>query len=805
MAAAMRSSPQPNSTLSVSSPPPDRHRKKLLGAGLACLLGGCLDRPVVPVTPTTTNVYVNTLSNRMITKIDLLFMIDNSMSMWDKQRTLEEAVPVLVRRLTAPNCVDKAGKPTGAVADAAGHCSEGRPEFRAIRDIHIGVITSSLGGHGGDQCTPTSEDVANQRTPDDRGELLPAANPAVRGALASWNGSGFLAWDPGQDKHDPPGESNLERLIGDFERQVAATGEHGCGYESSLEAWYRFLVDPEPPISISAVGGTDNPFITAQRGPVNEALLAQRRAFLRPDSLLAIVMLSDENDCSILDDDGTQGFLVSSTSAQIPRASAACQNPNDRCCHSCAVPAPEGCPPNEEDRECSAKSDGAAYAVVPPAADAANLRCFSHKKRFGIDLLHPIQRYVDALTRPVVKNRAGIDVPNPIFVSSATAAVRPSDQVLLAGIVGVPWQDIATEDSWTGEGLEFLTAAELAAQRRWQVILGDGNGPSDALMRESVEPRTGTHPLLGFPLVAPGATGPRNPINGNEQDVVDADDLQYACTFPLLERRPCSEEEQASCDCNADERANGRSLCEYPNGADTEGVQVAAKAYPGVRQLEVLRGVGQNGIVASICPKVTAPRAGLSRAADASYGYNPAIAALIDVFKDRFPSQCLPRSLPIEENAASPDYGHIPCAIVEALPPSPAHACDCDTTRGRRPLALDNPNLRDAVLERLELEGVCGGSAGRACADHCLCQLDQLEGEALTACQDGANDPSSFGYCYVDPSQGIGNPELVAACAETKRRILRFMGDGLPAAGSETFIACVGAALHGSAGNDEQE
>src|SRR5690606_40063101 len=57
------------------------------------------------------------------------------------------------------------------------------------------------------------------------------------------------------------------------------------------------------------------------------------------------------------------------------------------------------------------------------------------------------------------------------------------------------------------------------------------------------------------------------------------------------------------------------------------------KAYPGTRQLEVLRRVGAitgNAIVASICPKVTRSQ---SPATDPAYGYNPAIAALVDRLK----------------------------------------------------------------------------------------------------------------------------------------------------------------------------
>ena len=71
-------------------------------------------------------------------------------------------------------------------------------------------------------------------------------------------------------------------------------GQVGCGYESQLESWYRFLVDPTPYDTITldankkvVLNGTD------------KVLLDQRKSFLRPDSLLAIIMLTDENDCSI--------------------------------------------------------------------------------------------------------------------------------------------------------------------------------------------------------------------------------------------------------------------------------------------------------------------------------------------------------------------------------------------------------------------------------------------------------------------------------------------------------------------------
>src|SRR5690349_19347221 len=317
---------------SSSSRSPLRSRWIPRTATLALALGamtGCLDRPVTPQRPTTSNVVVRTVRHVELDKLDLLFMIDNSLSMADKQEILSQAVPVLIRRLVTPNCVDAEGRPNGTVTNDTGSCAEGRPEMRSVKDIHIGVVTSSMGSHGGTDCLPQPDDATTLRTPDDRGELLPTANPAVRGTLGSWNGSGFLAWDPSQTRNVPPGESNLDTLVRSFGDQVVAAGERGCGFEGSLEAWYRFLVDPEPPVTVTAALNAKGDAILTQKGPINRTILDQRKAFLRPDSLLAIVMLTDENDCSIVDQDGQQGWLATTTMDRLPRSSASCVNPDD--------------------------------------------------------------------------------------------------------------------------------------------------------------------------------------------------------------------------------------------------------------------------------------------------------------------------------------------------------------------------------------------------------------------------------------------------------------------------------------------
>src|SRR6187431_719200 len=167
-----------------------------LGLCGVLLLTGCLARPVVEVSPETTN--------RFVDKIDLLFMIDNSGSMADKQEILKEAVPVLLSRLVSPMCVDATGKPTGVNALPNGGCpnDRGEPEFNPIGDIHIGIVSSSLGAHGGEQCSEAKGALLH---PDDRAHLIGSMRPDDFSLGKTWASTGFLAWDSSGLANTPPG------------------------------------------------------------------------------------------------------------------------------------------------------------------------------------------------------------------------------------------------------------------------------------------------------------------------------------------------------------------------------------------------------------------------------------------------------------------------------------------------------------------------------------------------------------------------------------------------------------------------
>jgi hypothetical protein len=775
------------------------------------LTAGCLDRPVAPAKPRTSNVVVKTVTQSGVDKIDLVFMIDNSISMADKQEILAQAVPVLVQRLVDPVCVDPDGNPTqGTVSSGCGGGST--PEFKPIQNIHIGIVTSSLGDHGGEVCVPNPADMP-PRTLNDSAQLV----ASVRSGVYSYSNQGFLVWDPRQMRPTPdphPGLSNHERnatdFVADFAAHVAATGERGCGYEASLEAWYRFLIDPQPINQVTIVNNVN------ARGPINQVVLQQRAAFLRPDSLLAIVMLTDENDCSINDEDGVQGWLVGRRVA-MPRGSDACADPgspNYKCCIPCVLLDD----PNFSKEGCSYANDascGVSHSL-PMAEDSTNLRCYQQVRRFGLDLLYPWQRYVDGLKlprvrlRPTADNPAGGEVPNPLYTPGADGTpARSSDLVFLAGIIGVPWQDIASADSLgQNRGLRYLTASEMAAPRdpagnpfgpnRWDVILGNpdtGQPPSDPFMIESIDQRAAglTNPIPGvqaaITAAAPGNTG--NTINGHEQNIMNRDDLQYACTFDLQDPVLCTTANQDGCDCNASEEGYNRPLCQYPGGGG-DGTQTDAKAYPGVRHLQVLKGFGNNAIVASICPKNVQAQG--SAAEDAAYGYNPAVAAIIERLKEALVATCLPRPLAVEEAG-------VPCIVVESFQPGADGSCSCTNMPGRADLTDENKGVIPAVHEELRAGSLCGGKSGVSCASYCMCEIEQFSGDQLNACRTIDPDPGNaqYGYCYVKEGQDGANPTLTADCPDTQTQIIRFMGNDVPRPRALAFIACLGDAVQGAA------
>ena len=247
------------------------------GAGVA---SGCLDRPLEPQTPKTTTTIVERLTQSSVDKIDILLAIDNSRSMADKQQVLQDAVPDLVEGLVNPICVDpESGAPLGETpADPTAECpGQGAVrEFDPIVDIHIGVITSSLGGHGSNSCADSVTEEAcggsAHTTNNDKGHLISRSDACTgNGVEGLYNNKDFLNWDPTGKKSDPPGTADKGALIQSLADLVAGTGQIGCGYEAQLESIYRFLADPEPREIVCgpviAKEGLDQPCSPSERIP----------------------------------------------------------------------------------------------------------------------------------------------------------------------------------------------------------------------------------------------------------------------------------------------------------------------------------------------------------------------------------------------------------------------------------------------------------------------------------------------------------------------------------------------------------
>ena len=178
---------------------------------VGAVAGGCLTRPVVSNPPVTNITIEASVFNRTIDKIDLLFVIDNSASMGDKQEYLGQAVPDLITRLVTPNCVDAATGTVYGPSDRAGNgtCAQGTVEFPPVHDMHIGVISTSLGTRLSEQfgnppgsgtiCDPSATVTVGGVTlnahNDDRGELLNRAG-AMETALSDAGGSFYLNFFP---------------------------------------------------------------------------------------------------------------------------------------------------------------------------------------------------------------------------------------------------------------------------------------------------------------------------------------------------------------------------------------------------------------------------------------------------------------------------------------------------------------------------------------------------------------------------------------------------------------------------------
>ena len=265
--------------------------------------------------------------------------------------------------------------------------------------------------------------------------------------------------------------------------------------------------------------------------------------------------------------------------------------PDSKCCRPCTDRDPPGCSPSSDDANCQLGS-------LPPLDDHLNVRCWDQKRRFrATTFLYPTRRYVDGLSKLTLQEH-GEALTNPLL------ATRNKELVTLMAIVGVPWQDLATPETLSLTGyLEYVAPSVLVD--RWSYLVPDcavqgsdgvcdewdlNDTPDDEFMVESIAPRVGSNPFTGEETSAPGT---HNEINGSEYDIPDHNALQYVCTYPLEDSRDCNTVPVGSaCECGSSSTVVNSPACGGP-------IQYYAVAYPGIRQLEVVKGLGARGLPAS--------------------------------------------------------------------------------------------------------------------------------------------------------------------------------------------------------------
>ena len=741
------------------------------------------------------------IRSQAVDKMDVLFAIDDSASMGDKQDLLAAAIPTFFNRLLNPDCVDGSGDHQPGDDAACKTIPGTKPEFPPVHDLHVGIVSSSLGGGG-------SPDVCTAQTADRKGHLL--NQPAVKNAQpVDGSGGNFLAWLPASDPKNagasppnvtPYSDGQSASFTTDFQALVGGVGENGCGLEAQLESWYRFLIQPDPYEAIT-LSSTNPP--QAQLSGVDTTLLKMRHDFLRPDSLIAIIQITDEED-SWSDPQwlGGYGWTVRTNNfpggpgqGVGPRGTSECDQPidpnnptttgpNNPDCTSCAFPSsnkPLSGTPIGEDPNCNACAPGASTCPMKgwyspattstpiSAADGLNVRYGEQymQRRYGLDPQFAIQRYVDGLKSNQVpdrdhetqdfRNYAPVkNCTNPLFAQdlpdgsdTSPGALcdlqlgpRTPDLVFYALIGGVP-NSLLEKDLTSGD---------------WQKILGkdpehfDLTG-IDPHMIESTTPRPGL-PVSGATYNL--GTDPDNGREWNTLTSVAFSDLQYACTFDLSTPKPCTGTGSAgACDCadvnGATTAADGPPLCDPQNRT----TQIKGKAYPTIRELRVAQALGPQASVASICAKVTT-----GSTSDPSYGYNPAMNAILERFAGIASGNCFPTAL--AQNAD----GTVSCEVLVVYPTRSNQATGCTDPGMSQPT---NGELQSFLTQ---WESSVGGPPP------VLCVYEQLTpgiDYAGPSC-DGSN---SAGWCYV---QGASN---TGGCAQS----FEFGGAG-PPAGTQLDLIC---------------
>ena len=228
-----------------------------------------------------------------VDSIDVLFMVDNSVSMREEQVALLEEIPLIVEVL--------------ADGDRDG---DGAQDFTPLASIHVGVITSDMGIGG----VPINAAAHCDVLLGDDGVLL----TVPRGS------------DPSCELSYPPflefnGDTDNPALFAADVGCLAATGPNGCAFEQQLEAVLKALTPAGSDVVFEQARGS-----TLVRTTQGHGGGGVNGGFLRDTSMLAIIMVTDEDDCSSRDID-LYDLDASTARYPVPTSALGSIAPNRQC------------------------------------------------------------------------------------------------------------------------------------------------------------------------------------------------------------------------------------------------------------------------------------------------------------------------------------------------------------------------------------------------------------------------------------------------------------------------------------------
>jgi hypothetical protein len=245
--------------------------RTLLTIALVLIAVGCLQRDLAPLVPCTSSTVLQEIQVTNVDKIDFLFVVDNSGSMQEEQAQLESQIPKLIELLASGDQND-----------------DGTQDFPPVKDLRIGVITTDMGmGEYAKMdfgCSQFGEDGILRKSVGYK-DFNTGKNEISIARCAGADGYGV---DASFVSYIPENMSETPVEFADKVTCIAVTGGGGCGFEHQLEAPLKALTP--------AATVLEPPFrgMTSGNGDENN--------FLRPDSLLVVLLITDEEDCSAADD-----------------------------------------------------------------------------------------------------------------------------------------------------------------------------------------------------------------------------------------------------------------------------------------------------------------------------------------------------------------------------------------------------------------------------------------------------------------------------------------------------------------------